>query len=223
MGGPAGLVRIGDRGLRLVVCGTHTGIRVRGQHLDLLARPRSPDPHALATVAGTPLTLARTTGAGARVAQQVLGTVRTTLGRRHSRSSSATRRSMARTRSEASSSASSTLRGAIGARCSTAGRATPAGRRRGPERCGSRPAARTAASNDPSNGRLAALVEGQTPSRYRSTRHSWARQRASEGFQSAEHGGSPKRSFHSRIFSMIVSRVQRVTRRPPAVFADGCM
>src|SRR3954451_15123208 len=54
-------------------------------------------------------------------------------------------------------------------------------------------------------------------------RHSWARQRASEGFQSAEHGGSPKRTFHSRIFSMMVSRVQRVTRRPPAVFADGCM
>src|SRR4051812_34619918 len=54
-------------------------------------------------------------------------------------------------------------------------------------------------------------------------RHSWARQRASEGFQSAELGGSPKRTFHSRIFSMMVSRVQRVTRRPPAVFADGCM
>src|SRR3954452_5166305 len=54
-------------------------------------------------------------------------------------------------------------------------------------------------------------------------RHSWARQRASEGFQSAEHGGSPKRAFHSRIFPMMVSRVQRVTRRPPAVFADGCM
>ena len=38
---------------------------------------------------------------------------------------------------------------------------------------------------------VAALVEGQTPSRYRSARHSCARQRASDGFQSAEHGGSP--------------------------------
>ena len=44
---------------------------------------------------------------------------------------------------------------------------------------------------NPSNGRFAAFVEGQIPSRDRSARHSWARQRASDGFQSAEHGGSP--------------------------------
>jgi hypothetical protein len=65
--------------------------------------------------------------------------------------------------------------------------------------------ARTAASNDPPNGRLAALVEGETPSRYRSARQSCARQRAGDGFQSAEHGGSPYEAFHSSIFSMISS------------------
>jgi hypothetical protein len=52
-------------------------------------------------------------------------------------------------------------------------------------------------------------------------RQSWPRQRASDGFQSAEQGGAPKLAAQRAIFSMIVSRVQRVDPRPPALFADG--
>src|SRR6266516_4709366 len=52
-------------------------------------------------------------------------------------------------------------------------------------------------------------------------RHSWARQRASDGFQSAEDGASPWSAYQSVIFSMMLSRVQRVTRRPPANCTDG--
>ena len=73
-------MRIGDRGLRLVVCGSHPSVRVRGQHLDLLARLALGDLHAIARSAGTPLTLARPARTHACIAQQVLGTIRATLG-----------------------------------------------------------------------------------------------------------------------------------------------
>ena len=158
-------MRVRDRGLRLVVRGTHAGIRVRGELLDLLGDDPPGDPHALARHARTTLAVAGTARAGTRVVQQVLGTLGTALGRldRPLQRGDATLRgahALVGLQQRLVDAA-----GASGARCSTSGRAAPAGRRRGPERCGSRPAARTAASNDPSNGRFAALVEGQIPSR----------------------------------------------------------
>jgi hypothetical protein len=54
-------------------------------------------------------------------------------------------------------------------------------------------------------------------------RHSCARQRASDGFQSAVHGGSPYSAFQRRIFSMTISRVRVPFRTPPATVADGAM
>src|SRR5687767_5334350 len=54
-------------------------------------------------------------------------------------------------------------------------------------------------------------------------RYSCARQRASDGFQSAVHGGSPYSAFQRRIFSMTMSRVSEPFRTPPATSADGVM
>ena len=81
--GSASLVGIGDRGLGLVVCSSHSSVGVRGEHLDLLAGFTFDDLDAITRATGTALALARTAGAHTRVSQQVLGTVGTTLGRCH--------------------------------------------------------------------------------------------------------------------------------------------
>ena len=54
-------------------------------------------------------------------------------------------------------------------------------------------------------------------------RHSCARQRASDGFQSAVQGGAPYSAFQRRIFSMTISRVRVLFRTPPAKVAGGVM
>ena len=212
---------IGDRGLGLVVCSSHSSVGVRVEHLDLLARLAFQDLDTLTRATGTALALARTAGTHTRFSQQVLGTLGATFGRRH----------RAFQLGDATLHGAHALRG-IQQRLVDATGSLRRALLHGGTRDAGRATARTGAVGLQAGGAhggverpveraLGGVGRGPDPSRYRSTRHSWARQRASEGFQSAEHGGSPKRTFHSRIFSMIVSRVQRVTRRPPAVFADG--
>ena len=148
-------------GLDLVVGRAHARLGVGDQLLDALRAPgHGRRARARAHAARTAGLVARAPGTAARLAGLRLGTSARPSATSSARSSSAIRCQRVPPRLALAFGDVTSARAAR-----HQGAPTPAARRRGPGRCGSSPAARTAASKEPPNGRLAALVDGQTPSR----------------------------------------------------------
>ena len=173
-------------------------------------------PRALARAAGPAGLLARAARAAARVAHLVLGPLGTALRG----GQPALQRGGVRLGEPRPLVGGQQLVGHVArharravARRSTAGRASPGRRRRGPGRCGSRPAARTAASKLPRTG--------ASPRWWRARPPRGSARRATPGRASAPATGSSRPSTAARrsgrstrgSSSMMSSRVQRVTRR----------
>ena len=173
--------------------------------------------------AGTTLALARPTGARARVAQQVLGT------RRHDARPPATRplqlgdatlqgaHALVGLQQRLVDAAGSLRRALLNGRDA---RLRPGG---GADRSGGAPGPPHARRRRTTR-RTGAWRRWSRARSRRGTARRAIPARASgpaTGSSRPSTAARRKRSFHSRIFSMMVSRVQRVTRRPPAVFADG--